>query len=344
MKSRPTLAVFWTAVACFAGTTACTPEPETVSNKQQVFHFKDAAHRENLETVAILTPREPATNDLWRSLVEELTGEFNIATIPIEKSTGVHHIAAELDRLRPHCLIVVDNRTLSLYRALQQARPQHEFPPAIVVMSSYLDRALGGLRSTTGIAYEVPAVSSLVALREVSRHPVRKVGVVHRATFEEFVTMQRQLAAIEKVQLVAAKVSDSPTQAAVEDSLDALVEDENVDALWVLNDNRLLTPELIAHSWLPVLRFEPRPVLVGVEALVHPEIHFGTLAVLPDHPKLGVQAANMVFDLADNGWQLQTDGQVEHPVSVRTVINVDQMAEHFQLRPEALNKFDQAVE
>ncbi len=323
---------------------SCTAKPETVSTKQQVYHFEDAPHDADLATVAILTPQERETNQMWRAFVDELAGEFNVATVPIDKSTGVRQIAIELDRLKPQCVVVVDNRTLSLFRALQQARPRQTFPPAIVVMSSYLGRAIDGLRSTTGIAYEVPAVSSLVALREVADCEVKTVGVVHRATFTSFVQAQAELAAMEKVELVAVPVSDDPSQGEVEDALDLLVEDSKVDALWVLNDNRLLTPELIASSWLPVIDFQPLPVLVGVEALVHSQVHFGTLAVLPDHLKLGVQAADMVFDLSDDDWQLGPDSQIALPLSVRTVVDLGQMEKHFQLKPDALSKIDLAVE
>jgi hypothetical protein len=321
---------------------SCTPKPEVAANKAELA-FRDKPAEAGRDTVAILTPVEAETEDLWASLVQELGEEFNVVTVPMGRGAGSRHLARELERYSPSCVVVVDNRTLEIYRELQAQRPLADFPPAVVVMTSFLDRAIGGLRHATGIAYEVPAVSSIVALREVSQLDVQRVGVVHRERFEDVVALQTQLAALEKVQLVPVSVPNEPSPEAVEDSLDRLVVDENVDALWVVNDNRLLTPELLINSWLPVLRFRPIPVIVGVSALVHPEVHFGTLAVTPNHAELGVQAANLVFDLADNDWILGEERQVELPLRVMTVVDVKQVDDYFGLKADALAKIDQAV-
>ena len=93
-----------------------------------------------------------------------------------------------------------------------------------------------------------------------------------------------------------------------------------------------------------VLRFRPIPVIVGVSALVHPEVHFGTLAVLPNHAELGVQAANLIFDLSDNGWVLEEERRVEMPLRVMTVVDVNQVDDYFGLKADALAKIDRAVE
>lgn len=331
------------ASACLVAFSACTPKPELPSAEKGELSFHDTPPQAGRDTVAVLTPLETETQELWESLVQELGAEFNVATVPVGRTTGSRHLARELERLQPACVVVVDNRTLELYRELQGQRPSATFPPAVVVMTSFLERAIGGLRGATGIAYEVPAVSSIVALREVSRLDVQRVGVVHRQMFRDVIATQSRLAALEKVELVSIAVPNDPTPEVVEDSLDRLVVEQKVDALWVVNDNRLLTAELLVESWLPVLRFRPIPVIVGVSALVHPEVHFGTLAVLPNHAELGVQAANLIFDLADNAWQLEAERQVELPLRVMTVVDVKQVDDYFGLEPDALAKIDQAV-
>ena len=299
--------------------------------------------RAGLPTVMVLTPLEEETRDLWSALVLELKDEFNVVTVPVNRLTGVDDLVLALNEGAPSCIIVVDNRTLKLYRNSQRMLPERDFPPAVVVMTSFLDRAIGGLRKATGIAYEVPAVSSIVALRDISRLNVQRVGVVYRQSFRSVVQAQAELLAVEKVTLLAEELSDAPTPGEVEDSLDRLVVQQKVDVLWVLNDNRLLTAELLGESWMPVLDFQPVPVIVGVSALVHPEVHFGTLAVIPNHEQLGVQTANLVFDLYDNGWQLESDRGVELPLAVSTVVDVATVHDHFGLKADALAKIDTAV-
>lgn len=326
-----------------AGTSTCAPAPEVPNAQSKALSFEDAPIQANRETVAVLTPLEPETQELWGALVQELSSDFNIVTVPVSRSTAADSLSLELTRISPKGVVVVDNRTLQLYRDLQRMRPDHQFPPAVVVMTSFLDRTIGSLRSATGIVYEVPAVSSVVALREVAELKIARVGVVHRKTFTRVVDAQMQLAEVEKIELIPVVVADAPSAEEIEDALDLLVVKEKVDALWVLNDNRLLSSNFLVESWLPVLQFRPVPVIVGVSALVHPDVHFGTLAVYPNHARLGVQAADLVFEIADNDWQLDLDRKVELPLSVTTIVDVTQVDNHFGLKTDALSRIDKAV-
>jgi hypothetical protein len=116
-----------------------------------------------------------------------------------------------------------------------------------------------------------------------------------------------------------------------------------VDAIWVLNDNALLEPELIAKGWLKMLHKTPVVVVVGVGSLVDTRLHFGSFAVLPDHAALGVQTANLIFRLAERGWSAE-DEPVELPFSVQTVVDLPWTREHFQFREEAIERIDRIVQ
>jgi len=119
-----------------------------------------------------------------------------------------------------------------------------------------------------------------------------------------------------------------------------LQRDAKVDLLWVLNDNALLTPELVAGAWLPALGGAGHaPVIVGTPALLSGEGAFGTFAMIPDHSALGVQSANLVFQIADNKWRVVEVG-VQLPLSIRTVVNMQQAKKNLALREGALQGVD----
>ncbi len=167
--------------------------------------------------------------------------------------------------------------------------------------------------------------------------------MVYRKVFANVVKWQTRLAAVEKLSIVGAEVGDKPSLNSIDDALYFLIHEQKVDALWVLNDNSLLGQDALSTVWLPRLRDEPVPVVVGVAALVHPEVHFGTLAMLPYNDRLGSQAADMIFQLKDNHWKIEDPG-VELPLSVRTVVNVAQLRHDFGLQPRALKKIDEVVD
>ena len=57
----------------------------------------------------------------------------------------------------------------------------------------------------------------------------------------------------------------------------------------------------------------------------------------------GLQAANLLFELADNNWQAESH-PVELPISVKTVVDIRQVRANFGLRPDALKHVDKALE
>jgi len=53
---------------------------------------------------------------------------------------------------------------------------------------------------------------------------------------------------------------------------------------------------------------------------VQTKFELGSFAVIPDHRGLGAQAANMIYDLADNQWNL-SETIVHQPLSVIKIVN-----------------------
>jgi hypothetical protein len=65
----------------------------------------------------------------------------------------------------------------------------------------------------------------------------------------------------------------------------------------MLNDNGLVrNAEFVDGAWRTELRDARLPLIVGVANLVEPSFPLGTLAVVPDHEALGLQAANLLND------------------------------------------------
>jgi putative ABC transport system substrate-binding protein len=200
------------------------------------------------------------------------------------------------------------------------------------------------LRRATGITYEVPGVIAFVNLRSVIRAPVVRVGVIYRPAFRKFVARETALAAKEHVELISVSVPTDVTAAELRDALHGLAEKSKVDAVWMLNDDALVrSPEFVDDAWRAELSEAKLPLIVGVPNLVEPSSPLATLAVVPDHEALGLQAANLLFDLSESSWQVERF-PLEVPLSVRTVVDLRLVRATFGLRPEALKHIDSALE
>jgi hypothetical protein len=209
-------------------------------------------------------------------------------------------------------------------------------------MTSFLEGGSLQAIGATGISYEVPLITVVTNLRKLLAVSLDRIGVVFREPLAGFVAQQVELAQREKIHVIEARLPADPNASHIKAALREVK--QQVDAVWILNDDKLLTPRLIADGWLPGLNERPwRPTIVGAASLVSSSQSFGTLAVLPDHTALGVQTANLVFDIADNDWMIpNTYSQL--PLSTTTTVDLRQAKERFTLRADALAQVDRIIE
>jgi putative ABC transport system substrate-binding protein len=269
---------------------------------------------------------------------------FNVQTFAVGPTTAVIDLANAIRAAKPACVVLMNNGTMNLYRQYQVADPQAAMPPAILLMASFVEEVQPLIRRATGIAYEVPGVTAFVNLRAVTTTPINRVGVVYRPAFRRFVERQTALASREHVEVVSIPVPNEVDAGGLRDALHELTRVKKVDAIWMLNDNALVRNDsFLDDAWRAETGRGRLPLIVGIANFVDPSAPLGSLAVVPDHEALGLQAANLIFDLSDNGWRVE--GQpVELPLSVKTVVDLNLVRASFGLRPDALQHIDRALE
>jgi hypothetical protein len=302
----------------------------------------DPARRAGKQLVLVAMPDSASFRSVRRALVDEIKKDFDVLTHIVDGKTTLSDFSFAIDSNKPTCVVLMDNPTVRLFRAYQKSH-HGPTPAVLVVMASFLEEVRGDLSNSSGVAYEVPGVTAFVNLRSVIERPVNKVGVVHRPSFRRFLTRQKALAAKEQVKVISEEVPAEPTAADVRNAL-AKLRSAGVDALWVLNDNALLRDaQFLEAAWRPEIAALGVPVVVGVPTLVSAEARFGTFAVLPDLDALGVQAANVLFEVSESDWKAGQHA-VELPVSTVTVVNMRQVREHFGLREGASRRIDKSIE
>ncbi|HKY38588.1 MAG TPA: hypothetical protein VJN18_21740 [Polyangiaceae bacterium] len=292
-------------------------------------------------TILVFMPRTPQALEVWTGLRDELARDFKLVAVEVEGRDSVDVFMQAMRRHRASAIVLMNNPTLAAYREYQALVDVKRFPPAIVVMTSFLMRRPNAIAST-GISYEVPLITAVTNMRKLMAKPIHRVGIVVRSNLRGFVEQQLKIAARERVVARLEQVSATPNAAEIKRAL--RIVKQNADAVWVLNDDHLLSPRLIAEGWLPGMNERPWvPAIVGVASLVAPGTNFGTFAVLPDHTALGTQTANMILDLADNDWRLNADMDVQLPLSTVATIDLVQAEERFALRPDALQRVDRVL-
>ncbi len=314
-------------------------KPTVEVESAQAPKFVDRPAAKERAPVLVLTPYNESAHALWSSMRDEVADDMDVVTMQVENGLSAESVQMRIEAVKPKCVVLIGNRAVRIFRELQS---EHEdTPPAVVAMSSFAKQLAGDLRNTTGVAYEVPAVTSFVTLRQLSERPVEKVGVLYRPAFATFVGSQAELAEMERVHMVGRSLEGDIGPRRIRLALRELLQKEKVDALWVLNDNALLEPENIRDGWIPEARKSEVPIIVGVSSLVNPRLSFGSIAVVPDHTALGVQIANLLFELSDEDWKIE-DREIELPLSVQTVVDMTQ-TRVMQLTDDAPGLIDRQV-
>ncbi len=269
-------------------------------------------------------------------LSEELTEEFFLHELIVNKSTQKAQIAPKIKEISPKIVVLMDNISINLYKGYQKGLPQSvSIIPSVSVMASFMDMAIKDMENATGIFYEVPLVTSVVNLRAIlSSHSFDKVGVVHREFMNHAISLNQKYSAREHVELITYPI---PNKGNIKSELKTALNQlgKKVDAFWIPNDNKLINAALLKSVWTDFAKEFRKPIITGVESLVKPKFEFGTFAVIPDSIQLGTQAAEMVFDAMENNWEVET-GSVTPPRSVYKIINLEQAERLFQVDKEKL--------
>jgi hypothetical protein len=295
----------------------------------------------------ILTFRKEGRDfdDAYKGLQQELKNEFIVKNKFVSKKSVVEDIIVEMKTQKPKLVVLMDNTSIALFKKYQETLPQGDsLIPSISLMGVMVKEAISNIKNSTGIAYEIPIVTSVIAMREIFGKPIKKIGVLYRAFLEDFFNLNNELCKREGIELIGMELPNKcdSYKTTIKTALKTLPEEKKIESLWILNYNILLQPSILTEIWMPVVKKATIPVIVGVEILVQPQLDFGTFAVIPDHIAMGSQAAEMIYDIKGNNW-LCKEKKVEQPLAVFKIINFYQAKRKFNIPEENLRNIDKKL-
>lgn len=297
------------------------------------------------DVVVALHPAGEDFMDALQGVRENLGDEIAVQSVVMGKGDDWGKVKAAVTKINPKLFVLMDNQAIKIYKQYRDEMGKNGKVSlaAVALMALQLDRVSEGV-DMVGISYEIPVVTSVVNLRAVSSKPIRSVGVIYRRGWDAFIKMNASFCQTEKVVLHGYAVADdvSDFTGDIQKGIKKLIDEKKVDAIWVLNDNKLLNNQTIVKAWIPGLASTTVPVIVGVETLVQTKFNLGTFAVLPDHTGLGGQVANMIFEIRDNDWKVGAR-QIDQPLSVIKMLNSTLARKKGFLREDGVKTVDQEV-
>lgn len=296
-------------------------------------------------TMLLLRPEGHDFEAVVKGIRDDLGKEGLIHEVIVDELFDKNNIAECIRKNNPKVIVLLDNKAIRCYREYQMQLPDSvHVNPSIVCMGIMVGNAISGIKNAEAISYEIPIVTAAVNLRLISGLSISKIGVVNREFMRGLVEQNRASCKREGITIVNRNLPDRKRtmSGALKNALDDLFKKEKVDALWVPNDNILLTPYLLRTVWIPKAREYRKPVIVGIEALADPQLDFGTLAVVPDHESLGAQVASLVINARNNGWVIEP-GKIEPSISVYKILNLKQAGMIFKIKENDMVGIDKVL-
>ena len=297
--------------------------PPTFSASTRTIKINQGRVGEGIPTILVLMPWNNATAEVLAGMRDEVGDEMALIAHQITKDSTTEDISEVIDQLAPKAVVLMNNPTVRLYRRYQQKSRPVKTPTALVLLTSFAEETSMGMKRTFGVTYEIPGLTLFTNLRALSASPIKRIGVVHRPGFRNFVAKQLDLLEIEEFELITEEVSSHPSPREIVLALNSLTR-RTIDAIWILNDNGVLRADLLGGAWAPVLNRVSIPVVVGIRELIHPILTLGTYAVYPDHPALGTLAGSLLFKLMNGNWESDRMEFIP-PISVHTTIDAKQV-------------------
>ncbi|MFK5986984.1 MAG: ABC transporter substrate binding protein [Pseudomonadota bacterium] len=279
-----------------------------------------------------------------QGIKDDLGGDFAIIEKIIEHETSISVIANHINNSKPTLIALIGNIPARLYTHYQKKNPNIDFPPSVVMSALYVDRLLRQIKNAQGIRHEVPAVTSIVNIRSLLKKPVRRVGVLYRKWMRDYIKLNAEFCKQEGIELVAVEIPNAITVKRLSYHLKHLI-NKDIDALWVANDNALISPQLIQNAWIPNIKQFNKNIIVGIENLTSTSLDFGTFAVVSDQYALGIQAAGLITDIIDEGSNKFEQKKVYEPISVKKSLNTKLLQKrNILVNPSQLDTLDKIID
>ena len=176
----------------------------------------------------------------YQGIEDDLGNDFNLIEIIIEPETSVNSIGSLINVHTPKIIVLIGNTPTRLYTKYQKQNPQKVFPPSMVMSALYVDRLLSQMKNAQGIRHEIPAVTSISNIRSLVKLPIKRVGVLYRQWMREYIELNSAFCQQEGIELVAVEIPNSISVKNLSYHLRHLLK-KNIDALWIANDNRLIS-------------------------------------------------------------------------------------------------------
>lgn len=262
------------------------------------------------------------------SIQHRIGNKYDTVELKISDSTPYVVFKESIKKHNPDLAILMDNKSIEL--AMKYNKEEKRPISGVGIMGLNLKGILKGDKNLCGIAYEVPAYTLLSELKHTTGRNVKEAIVFYRESqFGGMVRLAKERLKVDQINLRAINVevdgsSLESINSFLKNNASKLIKQGRFDAMWIMLDSGLLTPELFNSFWKPLAKELQIPIAVGMKNFVDPKVNFAFFGMSPNLEDLADQTMQIVDGIMEEGESCSEYG-VEDLISVHKFLNYDQM-------------------
>ncbi len=247
----------------------------------------------------------------------------------MKKETEYAEFFDAFKQQKPQLLALFDNKAVNFMKKMQaeKAIPEAEKAQAAATMALNLRYVLKDAQNICGIAYEVPAFTTVTRFRALNKKPLQHILAPYRKSeFEASFLEAKQQLDKENIKLLGVDVEKNGSNPEDINKMVASVlgdqyEGKKIDAILIPSDNLILNKEGFVNVWLAKARELKIPFICNIDKFASKEFDFCTFAAYPDFSDLGHQFAEQIGEILNNNTPASELG-VDYIVAAKASLNM----------------------
>ncbi len=309
-----------------------------------------AANESN--TILAIMPSEGAFLTVLEGIRSELGSAYKIDIMDVNKTSKAEAAVQRCHEIHCRALILMDSKAISLARGMEALDSNNILAmPKFSMMTLLAGTITKDLHNVAGINFEIPGYTLVTHFRIISQKDFTKVGVFYRKKFSTVVEEAKKLLIKEQIMLKSVcldcdkqeQITEADALKVMKNSFEKMVKEDKVEVFWMMADNVIINSSSVIDFWLAKVKGNKIPVIAPLENMASARIGAAIFTADPDYMQLGIQAANEITQVFEEGHSTKEIG-FEATISIKSSLNTKVATEiGWDLKSEKLNRINKII-
>ncbi|WP_141732747.1 hypothetical protein [Oligoflexus tunisiensis] len=216
--------------------------------------------------ILVIRPDADEFRKLSEMIEKNLNNEYSLVNSTIAKSTSYEEFEEKIAKSGARVVVAMDNQAIRHLKKYFELKPESKIR-GIAAMGVNLKDLIPKNKYIAGVAYEVAGYLAIKGFKSATQSKARSALGVYRSSVSRiFAEEARTQLAREKIDLKLLDL-EGKSEEDISDAIKYEVKKNTPEAIWLINDNKIINSRTISTLWLEAARQQKIPLICGIQRL-----------------------------------------------------------------------------